>query len=184
MVVVWRSEVGDGDWKLVSGALAGLSRRLVLLFRCSNRDRDARRHPSEADSRATLAECARKLRSCDGPWMTRALLALAVLAALPVCHRAETPGPTVLSAPADRLYTHIDRSGTTVAPNGRLLRPVGRSVTVAPHPFGLTLNRTGDLAITANSGTEPLSISIIDNPADMMKYSKERGEDRRQEWEN
>ena len=116
--------------------------------------------------------------------MKRALFALAILAALPGCHPAEPPAPIVLSAPADRLYTHIDRSGTTVLPNGRLLRPVGRSVTVAPHPFGLTVNRAGDLAITANSGTEPLSISIIDNPADMLKYSKQREEDRRQQWEN
>ncbi len=34
---------------------------------------------------------------------------------------------------------------------------------VAPHPFGLALSRTGDVAITANSGTEPLSISIIED---------------------
>ena len=95
--------------------------------------------------------------------MKKALVAIAILAALPGCRRAETPVPTVLSAPADRLYTRIDTNGTTVIPNGRFVRPLGRSVTVAPHPFGLALSRTGNLAITANSGTEPLSISIIEN---------------------
>jgi len=94
--------------------------------------------------------------------MMKALVAFAILAALPGCSRTETPVPTVLSAPAGKLYARIDPNGTTVIPNGRLVRPLGRSVTVAPHPFGLTLSRSGDIAVTANSGTEPLSISIIE----------------------
>ena len=68
---------------------------------------------------------------------------------------------TVLSAPAGSLYTQISKSGITVIPNGRLLTPVGRTIEVAPHPFGLTLSRDGTLAVTANSGVAPLSISII-----------------------
>jgi len=95
--------------------------------------------------------------------MKKALIALTILASLLGCSRTETPVPTVLSAPANKPYAQIDPDGTTVIPNGRLVRPFGRSVTVAPHPFGLTLSRTGDLAITANSGTAPLSISIIEN---------------------
>jgi len=85
-----------------------------------------------------------------------------ILGVLIACRPARSPAPTVLSAPADRLYAAIDRDGVTVLPNGRLVRPLGRSVTVAPHPFGLVLSRTGDLAITANSGTEPLSISLVE----------------------
>jgi YVTN family beta-propeller protein len=91
------------------------------------------------------------------------LVVIAALGVLTGCRPAEEPALTVLSAPADGLYTGIDRNGTTVIPNGRLIRPAGRSVTVAPHPFGLALSRTGELAITANSGTEPLSISIIES---------------------
>jgi YVTN family beta-propeller protein len=34
---------------------------------------------------------------------------------------------------------------------------------VAPHPFGLALSGDGKTAVTANSGTQPLSISIIHN---------------------
>ncbi len=59
------------------------------------------------------------------------------------------------------MYTNIDRNGVTVIPNGRLLTPAGRSLTVAPHPFGLALSSDGQIAVTANSGTNPLSISII-----------------------
>lgn len=48
-------------------------------------------------------------------------------------------------------------------PNGRFLTPYGKSVEVAPHPFGLTLSADGSVAVTANSGTSPISISIIRN---------------------
>ncbi len=34
---------------------------------------------------------------------------------------------------------------------------------MAPHPYGLTLSRDGRVAVSANSGTAPFSISIIDN---------------------
>jgi len=69
----------------------------------------------------------------------------------------------VLSAPAGSRYTSIDTEGVTVIPNGRLLTPAGKSLIVAPHPFGLALCRNGEIAVTANSGTSPLSITIIRN---------------------
>ncbi|MCG6923703.1 MAG: hypothetical protein LJF30_00040, partial [Acidobacteria bacterium] len=93
------------------------------------------------------------------------VVAVAILGMLVGCRRDDAPAPTVLSAPAGSRYAEIDRGGVTVLPNGRFIRPRGRSVTVAPHPFGLALSRTGDVAITANSGTEPLSISIIEGLA-------------------
>jgi len=69
----------------------------------------------------------------------------------------------VVSSPAGKLYTQIHKNGKTVIPNGRFITPFGRSVEVAPHPFGLTLSADGTIAITANSGTSPISISIIKN---------------------
>ncbi len=69
----------------------------------------------------------------------------------------------VLQAPAENKYTHIDKQGTTVIPNGRLLTPVGKSFTVAPHPYGLALSKDGNIAVTANSGTNPISITILRN---------------------
>jgi YVTN family beta-propeller protein len=67
----------------------------------------------------------------------------------------------IASTPAGTEYTNINRHGTTVIPNGRLLTPTGKQITVAPHPFGLTLSPDGKTIITANSGTGPFSISII-----------------------
>jgi YVTN family beta-propeller protein len=69
----------------------------------------------------------------------------------------------VLSAPAGSSYTSVNKDGVTVIPNGRLLTPSGKNLVVAPHPFGLALSRNGEIAVTANSGVRPLSISIIRN---------------------
>jgi len=69
----------------------------------------------------------------------------------------------VVSSPSGRLYTQIHKKGKTVIPNGRFITPFGRSIEVAPHPFGLTLSVDGKVAVTANSGTSPISISIIKN---------------------
>ncbi len=69
----------------------------------------------------------------------------------------------IISAPAGSLYTGINKDGITVIPNGRLLTPAGKSLEIAPHPFGLILSRDGKTAVTANSGINPLSISIIRN---------------------
>lgn len=65
------------------------------------------------------------------------------------------------TAPAGDRYTKINRTGETILPNGRIITPTGKQITVAPHPFGLTLSPDGKTIITANSGVGPFSISII-----------------------
>lgn len=65
------------------------------------------------------------------------------------------------SAPAGNSITAIHADSTTVIPNGRLLTPRGKQITVAPHPYGLALSPDGNIAVTANSGVRPFSISII-----------------------
>jgi YVTN family beta-propeller protein len=79
-----------------------------------------------------------------------------------------SPPRFVISAPAGNEYTHIDRAGKTVLPNGRYITPRGRQIETAPHPYGLILSPdrgdgTGQTAITANSGTAPFSISMLRN---------------------
>ena len=69
----------------------------------------------------------------------------------------------IVSSPSLREYTKINKSGTTVIPNGRLIKPYGKTIDVAPHPYGLTLSADGTVAVTANSGIAPISISIIKN---------------------
>ncbi|HOW32398.1 MAG TPA: YncE family protein, partial [Bacteroidales bacterium] len=69
----------------------------------------------------------------------------------------------ILSAPAGDRFTSIDKQGVTVIPNGRLITPAGKCYTVAPHPYGLAINPDGNIAVTANSGIQPLSITILRN---------------------
>ncbi|MCG6187967.1 bifunctional YncE family protein/alkaline phosphatase family protein [Maribellus maritimus] len=79
------------------------------------------------------------------------------------CTNDKNPDPWITSAPAGDRFVEINNTGETVIPNGRLLTPVGKSIVVAPHPFGLTISPDGNTAVTANSGTSPLSITIIRN---------------------
>jgi YVTN family beta-propeller protein len=69
----------------------------------------------------------------------------------------------IISAPAGSEFTRIDKTGKTVIPNGRFITPTGKSIITAPHPYGLTLSPDGQIAVTANSGTNPLSITIVRN---------------------
>lgn len=66
-----------------------------------------------------------------------------------------------LAAPAGDRPTHIDPTGETVLPNGRLITPQGVQVTVEPHPYGMALSPDGNSLVTANIGTWPFSLSII-----------------------
>ena len=88
------------------------------------------------------------------------IIALAFLAA---CQTNKQPDPWVANAPAGDRFVDINHNGETVIPNGRILTPAGKSIVVAPHPYGLTLSPDGNTAVTANSGTSPLSITIIRN---------------------
>ena len=69
----------------------------------------------------------------------------------------------IISAPAGNKFTKINKKGKTVIPNGRFITPVGKSIITAPHPYGLTLSPDGNTVVTANSGTNPLSITIVRN---------------------
>ncbi len=69
----------------------------------------------------------------------------------------------IAQAPADTAFTSIDKKGRTIIPNGRILTPQGVQVQTAPHPYGLMLSRDGQIAVTANSGTSPFSLSVIRN---------------------
>lgn len=85
---------------------------------------------------------------------------LFILSVSTVFSQQTTP---VISAPSGEEYVKIDPNGKTVIPNGRYLTPAGKSYVVAPHPYGLVLSNDGKIAVTANSGTSPLSITILKN---------------------
>ncbi len=67
----------------------------------------------------------------------------------------------IASAPAGSEFTKIDKDGKSIIPNGRYITPAGKSIMTAPHPYGLCISPDGQVAVTANSGTNPLSITIV-----------------------
>jgi YVTN family beta-propeller protein len=68
-----------------------------------------------------------------------------------------------ITAPAGSEQTKIDKNGKTVIPNGRYITPRGKQLMTAPHPYGLVLSPDGNVAVTANSGIRPFSITLINN---------------------
>jgi DNA-binding beta-propeller fold protein YncE len=88
---------------------------------------------------------------------------LLIVFALGGCRRKADGRVWVISPPASLEQTKIDRQGMTVIPNGRFITPRGRQIEVAPHPYGLVLSPDGSMAVTANSGVQPFSVSVIDN---------------------
>ena len=88
---------------------------------------------------------------------------LLILSILVLSCQPEKIDPWIMTAPAGDMYVEINKEGKTVLPNGRFITPVGVTHEVAPHPYGLVLSPDGKIAVTANSGTNPLSISILRN---------------------
>ncbi len=91
------------------------------------------------------------------------LLILLLLTACNLQNGALEKPAWIISAPCGNEITQINKEGKTVIPNGRYVTPAGKSILTAPHPYGLTLSPDGNVAVTANSGTNPLSITIVRN---------------------
>jgi len=89
------------------------------------------------------------------------LLILPIVIACDFQNNLESGTIWIASAPSGDEITRIEKLGKTVIPNGRYITPVGTSILTAPHPYGLTLSPDGNVAVTANSGTSPLSITIV-----------------------
>jgi len=93
--------------------------------------------------------------------MKRSFLPLLLFLTLVSCRDRQVVW--IARAPAGDRYTCVDTTGTTIIPNGRMIRPAGYTFRTAPHPYGLSVSPDGKVAVTANSGTSPLSITILKN---------------------
>lgn len=111
------------------------------------------------------------------------MLVLALALTLSCKKTAVVPAPEwVAMAPAGDAYCVLDPTGTSIIPNGRLITPRGKTLRIAPHPYGLILSKDGSIAITANSGNRPFSISILEdllgtNPRIRQIPEKAEGDD-------
>jgi hypothetical protein len=45
----------------------------------------------------------------------------------------------VVKSPAGEQYCQINPEGVSIIPNGRLIQPMGKTIRIAPHPYGLAL---------------------------------------------
>jgi YVTN family beta-propeller protein len=93
---------------------------------------------------------------------SRMAIAVALLLAVCICLSSRTAAQE-MSAPAGQLPTQADPQGQLVTPNGRILTPSGRNIRIAPHPYGLVVSPDGRTIVTANSGTSPISLSLLDD---------------------
>lgn len=93
------------------------------------------------------------------------LLILLVLSACSAPRKMSTSqnNSSIIQPPAGDLYCQINPAERTIIPNGRIIQPMGQTVRIAPHPYGLTLSPDGTVAVTANSGNRPFSITILEN---------------------
>ncbi len=69
----------------------------------------------------------------------------------------------IVSSPTEYEYLKLDPNNYSIDPLGRIIKPRGKTFRIAPHPYGLVLSNDGNIAVTANSGTGPFSITIIKN---------------------
>ena len=95
--------------------------------------------------------------------MIKHRLRLAYLAIALIFAACTRQSPWVAQAPAAAQYCQIDKTGESIIPNGRIIKPAGKSIVTAPHPYGLVLSPDGKVAVTANSGNAPFSITVIRN---------------------
>ena len=90
---------------------------------------------------------------------------IGLLLIIQACSIPKTTGNWLVEPPAGDRYCQINVDGATIIPNGRVVAPMGKTVRIAPHPFGLALSPDGSVAVTANSGNRPFSVTILENPA-------------------
>ena len=85
-----------------------------------------------------------------------------------------------LHAPAVEEYAKHDPHGTTILPDGRFLKPVGRHLAVASFPYGLAMSPDGKVVFVASDGAGHLitgwqepnpTIAVIEPP----KFARKKG---------
>ncbi len=65
----------------------------------------------------------------------------------------------VLSVPAVKEFTHIDKNGKSVLASGRYVTPAGETIQITHDPFGMAISRDGKKTVTIHNGV----FTIINN---------------------
>ncbi len=88
------------------------------------------------------------------------ILPLILILLLFSCDKKQTI--STLQVPGMDLYCKIDTAGESVIPSGRIVKPYGKFVRIAPDPFGLTLSPDGTLALSVHNNLLTL-VNTADN---------------------
>jgi len=73
------------------------------------------------------------------------ILQLVLILILASCNNKNTV--STLQVPGMDRYCKIDIGGESIIPNGRVVKPWGEFIRIAPDPFGLALSPDGSLAL-------------------------------------
>ncbi len=65
----------------------------------------------------------------------------------------------MLSVPAIKAYTHIDKQDKSVLASGRYITPAGETIQITHDPFGMAISPDGEKTVTIHNGV----FTIIDN---------------------
>jgi len=58
---------------------------------------------------------------------------------------------STIQVPGFNRYCTLDYKGESIIPNGRIVRPAGEVIRIAPDPFGMTLSEDGSLALSVHN---------------------------------
>ncbi len=74
-------------------------------------------------------------------------------------------------------------------PGGRIVAPLGRQFTTGPGPFGLAINPSGDMVVSANGGPQRYSLTVLARDKQYWRVqhlvaprTKDRGEAEEDDW--
>src|SRR5580693_9766460 len=90
-------------------------------------------------------------------------LSVALLTAFPA---ASSGWAAEYSAPAGIRPALRHPGGASILPGGRVISPMGRQYVTGPGPFGLAISASGKTLVSANSGPDRFSLTVLEREKD------------------
>ncbi|MFZ2338356.1 MAG: bifunctional YncE family protein/alkaline phosphatase family protein [Bacteroidales bacterium] len=105
--------------------------------------------------------------------MKKGLWSVIILTAFISCDRAQYV--STIQVPGRDLWCTIDTAGESVIPSGRIVKPYGRFVRIAPDPFGLTLSPDGTIALSVHNNLQTLINTADNSTTEVSAHFREKG---------
>src|SRR5580704_15849589 len=72
----------------------------------------------------------------------------------------------IFSPPARTAARHPGESGASILPGGREITPTGQQFLTGPGPFGIAVNASGKIVVTADGGPNRYALTVLNLQAD------------------